>query len=99
VTAPSQTFTADQKEVTFPLQIAADARTGKHSGLFCVVSVPENGASVLHQTAMGGTLRLDPPPAPEAGKPAAPPPPPVAGNAPAPPKPLSRLEQLRQKKK
>lgn len=99
VTAPSQTFTADQKEVTFPLQIAADARAGKHSGLFCVVSVPENGASVLHQTAMGGTLRLDPPPAPEAGKPAAPPPPSVAGNAPAPPKPLSRLEQLRQKKK
>ncbi len=99
VVCPPQNFTSDKTEITFPLQIAADVRTGKHSGLFCVVSVPENGSSVLHQTAMGGTLRIDPPPAPEAGKPAAPAPPPVAGNAPAPPKPLSRLEQLRQKAK
>ncbi len=96
-----QPFTADKTEITFPLEVAADARTGKHSGMFCVVTVPENGAGVHHQTAMGGTLRIDSQPPPEAGKPAEPPPPqPVAGNnAPAPPKPLSRLEQLRQKGK
>ena len=96
-----QMFTEDKKEITFPLEVAPDARTGKHSGMFCVVTVPENGAGVHHQTAMGGTLRIDAPPPPAAGKPApAPPPPPVAGNsAPAPPKPLSRLEQLRQKRK
>ena len=100
VTCPPQNFNADQPEITFPLQIAADARTGKHSGLFCVVSVPENGANVLHQTAMGGTLRIDPPPK-EPEKPAAAPAP-VAANESKPAevaKPLSRLEQLRQKKK
>lgn len=85
-----------QTEITFPLQIAADARTGKHSGLFCIASIPENGASIPHQTAMGGTLRIDPPPAQTAAKPAENPPKP-AGDTP--PKPLSRLEQLRQKKK
>lgn len=98
VSSQAQTFTADKTEITFPLQIAADARVGKHSGLFLVVQVPENGANVHHQTAMGGTLRIDPPPAPQAGQPAAPPPPTAAANATALPKPLSRLEQLRQKK-
>ena len=98
VTCPQQSFTAEQTEITFPLQIAADARTGKHSGLFCVVAVPENGASVIHQTAMGGTLRIDPP-AKEPEKPAAAAPAASAVAAPAAAKPLSRLEQLRQKKK
>ena len=95
VSCAPQSFTSDQKEITFPLQIAADARPGKHSGLFCVASVPENGATVLHQTAMGGTLRIDPP-AKEAEKTAAAP---AATEAqPAAVKPLSRLEQLRLKK-
>jgi hypothetical protein len=91
-------FTAGQTEITFPLQVAADARTGKHSGLFCVVAVPENNSTIFHQTGMGGTLRIDPPsktPDPPAAKPAT-----AAADAkPAPAKPLSRLEQLRQKKK
>ncbi len=99
VTCPQQSFTAEQKEITFPLQIAADARTGKHSGLFCVVAVPESGGSVFHQTAMGGTLRIDPPAAKEPDKPAAPAPVAAADAKPAVVKPLSRLEQLRQKKK
>jgi hypothetical protein len=98
VTSPPQEFTASQTEITFPLQITDTTRTGKHSGLFCVVSVPENGAMVLHQAAMGGTLRIDPPvtktaqsetPAPVAQTPA----------TPAAEKPLSRLEQLRRMKK
>lgn len=101
VSVQPQMFKSGQTELTFPLQIAADARTGKHSGLFCVVQVPEQGGTVPHQTAMGGTLRIDPPPPPEAGKPAAPAAPQPAATAAttAPPKPLSRLEQLRQKGK
>jgi hypothetical protein len=95
-------FTKDQAEITFPIEVAADATIGKHTTLFCRVLIPENGATILHQTGMGGTLRIDKPaPAPQ-----------VAANAPAaaqetPPaaapgpaeKPLSRLEQLRQKAK
>jgi hypothetical protein len=89
-TCPPQTFTKDQTELTFPVAIAADAKVGKHNGVFCRVTVLENGAAILHQTAMNSTLRIDAPssapvaktePAPAAGKPA---------------KPLSRLEQLRQ---
>ncbi|RYD18501.1 MAG: peptidase, partial [Verrucomicrobiaceae bacterium] len=96
-TCSPQTFTKDQKELSLPVAIAADAAVGKHNGVFCRVLVPENGATVLHQTAMNSTLRIDaPPPAPvakvdapaaAAAKPAAP--------APAGEKPLSRLEQLR----
>lgn len=97
---PPQTFTKDQTELSFPLAIAADAAVGKHNGVFCRVNVPENGAMVLHQTAMNSTLRIDaPPPAPvakvdtppAAAQPAAP--------APAGEKPLSRLEQLRARAK
>ena len=91
-------FPHGQAEVNFPIAIAADAAEGKHTALFCRVTVPENGQTILHQVGQGGTLRID--------KPAenAPPPPaeaqPVAAAAPAAPmeKPLSRLEQLRQKK-
>jgi hypothetical protein len=98
VTCPPQSFTADQPEITFPLQIAADARTGKHSGLFCVVAVPENGATIPHQTAMGGALRIDAPVA-VAKTPEKPAPAPVAAaktEQASAAKPLSRLEQLRQ---
>ncbi len=91
-------FAHGQAELHFPVEIAADAAVGKHTALFCRVTVPENGQTILHQVGQGGTLRID--------KPAenAPPPPPEAvakaDAAPAPPaeKPLSRLEQLRQKK-
>jgi hypothetical protein len=92
----------DQSEITYELNVAANATVGKHTTLFCRVLIPENGATILHQTGMGGTLRIDKPaPAPQ-----------VAANAPAaaqetPPaaapsvaeKPLSHLEQLRQKAK
>jgi hypothetical protein len=96
VTSQPQEFTADQPEITFPLQIAADARLGKHSGLSCSINVPENGAAVIHRSAPGGTLRIDPP-AKEPEKPA----PQTAAKPDAKPagKPLSRLEQLRQRAK
>jgi hypothetical protein len=99
VTSPPQSFTADQPEILFPIEIAADARTGKHSGLFCVASIPENGGTIPHQTAMGATLRIDPPtkkPEPEvASSQTKPAPAKPAGPA---AKPLSRLEQLRQQR-
>ncbi|HEY1122930.1 MAG TPA: PPC domain-containing protein, partial [Haloferula sp.] len=93
-------FPHGQAEVHFPIEIAADAAVGKHTALFCRVTVPENGSTILHQVGQGGTLRIDkpaentPPPQPVAKaeeKPAAP-------TAPA-EKPLSRLEQLRQRSK
>jgi hypothetical protein len=97
-TCPPLSFTKDQTELTLPITVAADAAVGKHNGVFCRVLVPENGSTILHQTAMGSTLRIDTPTvvakadhklAPE--KPAAP--------QAAPEKPISRLEQLRQKAK
>jgi len=95
-------FPHGQAEVLFPIEIAGDATVGKHTALFCRVTIPENGQTILHQIGQGGTLRID--------KPAAntPPPPPAApavaktetpAAAPAPAeKPLSRLEQLRKRK-
>jgi len=95
-------FSHGQSEIAFPLEIAPDAAVGKHTALFCRVTVPENGGTILHQVGQGGTLRIDkpaanaPPPAPAAT------PAPVAQASPAAPppaKPLSRLEQLRQRGK
>jgi len=87
----SVSFPHGQAEVQFPVEIAADAKTGKHTALFCRVTVPENGHTILHQVGQGGTLRIDPPTAAVTkadAKPVAPTP----GE-----KPLSRLEQLRQR--
>ena len=98
VTCPPQTLTQDQKEITFPLTLAADATIGKHNAIFCRISVPENSTTIIHRTALNSTLRID------ALSPA-----PVAKAAPEKPadpqvktestKPLSRLEQLRQRAK
>lgn len=99
---PQQTFTKDQTTLNFPIAIAADATVGKHNAIFCRVLIPENGTTVLHQTALNSTLRIDAPsPAPVA-KADAPPAPEKPADAQAkaePAKPLSRLEQLRQRGK
>ncbi|MES2924987.1 MAG: peptidase, partial [Verrucomicrobiota bacterium] len=100
-TCPPLTCTKDQTELAFPITVAADAKVGKHNGIFCRVRVPENGTTILHQTAMNSTLRIDAPsPEPVAkAEPKAPDKPvePQAKTEPA--KPLSRLEQLRQRAK
>ncbi|WP_367872937.1 peptidase [Luteolibacter sp. Populi] len=93
-------FPCGQAQVNFPVEIAADAAVGKHTALFCRVTVPEKGTTILHQVGQGGTLRID---KPSENAPAPPPQPEVAKVDPAAPaapveKPLSRLEQLRQKK-
>lgn len=95
VTSQPVAFNKDQKEITFPLTISADAKPGKTTGLLCKVSVPENGTSVIHHTAHGGTLRIDP-----AAKTEVKTPPQAAAPTESKPseKPLSRLEQLRGKK-
>lgn len=95
----SVNFPCGQAQVNFPIEINADATVGKHTSLFCRVTVPEKGTTILHQVGQGGTLRIDKP----AENAPPPPPQPVAQAAPAAPaapveKPLSRLEQLRQKK-
>lgn len=96
---PPRKFNKDQTQLEFPITVAPDATIGKHNGVFCRVNVPMNGTSMLHQTAMGSTLRIDAPAPPSAtaskseAKPT-PPQNPVAGE-----KPLSRLEQLRQRAK
>ena len=99
---PPLTFTKDQTTINFPIAIAADAKVGKHNGVFCKVLIPENNTTILHQTAMGSTLRIDAPsPTPSAqpaSKPAATPDPAAATPDPA-AKQLSRLEQLRQQAK
>jgi hypothetical protein len=99
VTSKPVTFTKDQKEITFPLTISPEAKPGKTASLLCKVIVPESGGSVIHHTAHGGTLRIDPAPKTENTPPPAKPyTKATAAPAPAPEKPLSRLEQLRQKK-
>jgi len=95
------TFSADAKELLFPIEVAADAAIGKHQSLFCEVLVPYQGRQIRHRVAQGGTLRIDAPrPAPSNAPTAAPAPNVTAPTTPqAPPtKPLSRLEQLRQNK-
>ncbi|MBB5351470.1 hypothetical protein HNR46_001707 [Haloferula luteola] len=86
-------FDANTTELTFPVEVAADAAMGKHAGLFLRIDVPDNGTTVLHQTGHGGTLRIDAP-APAVAE-ASPPPPAETPAAPPTEKPLSRLEQLR----
>jgi hypothetical protein len=95
VTCPPQNLTHEQTELTFPLAVAADAKIGKFSGIFCRVLVPENGSQVLHHTALNSTLRIDAASsAPTPEKPIAP-----QATTTNPAKPLSRLEQLRQQSK
>ena len=97
-TCPPQSFTKDITELTFPITVAADAAVGKHNGVFCRVLVPENGSTILHQTAMGGTLRIDAPTAVAQAEKTPTPEKPTEPQA-KPEKPISRLEQLRQKAK
>lgn len=99
-TTVQRKFNRDQTELTFPITVAADAAVGKHNGVFCRVQVPENGTTILHQAATGGTLRIDKATvAPVAKTDAAPAKPADAGTKTEPAKPLSRLEQLRQRAK
>ncbi|MGB1130926.1 MAG: hypothetical protein ACPG4K_12805 [Haloferula sp.] len=94
-TAGALEFTHETKELSFPVSVAKDATVGKHNGLFLRIRVPFQDGTILHQTAHGGTLRIDKPQPAVAKKPDHKKP---EDNPPA-KKPLSRLEQLRQQAK
>ena len=98
-TCAPQTFTKNQSEITFPVAIAADAKIGKHNGVFCRITIPENGTTILHQTAMNSTLRIDPPTQVPVAASKTNTPPAAPATNPDGQKPLSRLEQLRQRAK
>ncbi|TWU65963.1 PPC domain-containing protein [Crateriforma conspicua] len=95
VTSPKavQPLTKDSTVVNFPLEIAADAKVGKHRTLVCVARLKRSG-EVITQTTGTGELRID---KTMVAAPAKKPEKPAAKKA-AEPKPLSRLEQLRQKR-
>lgn len=64
VSTTPQEITAESKDVTFPLTVAADARTGLHKQLFCQATIIENEEPVVHSLG-GGELRIDAPLPPE----------------------------------
>lgn len=94
---PPLKFTHETTDLTFDVTTTAESPIGKHKGLFCRVTVPANGATVV-STAGRSELQVNKP------RPVAKPkaevavkekPKQDAKNVPA-KKPLSRLEQLRQ---
>jgi len=91
-------FTQDTEQLRFRIQVAEDARPGKHETLVCRTTVTMHGEPIL-QTLGRGELRLDKPlpkktDTKEKKEKAAKPAPKPAAKKPA-EKPLSRLEQLR----
>jgi hypothetical protein len=92
-------ITTTSSEITFPLEVAKDARKGKHANLFCQVIITKDGHPIPHNVGHGGTLRIDPPPPAPKKKPEAKETPVKTEQKDAPKKPLSRLEQLRQSQK
>ncbi len=60
VTTTPRSITKEMSEVVFDLEVAADARPGQHRGLFCRVTVIENGEPVVHSVGYG-ELRVDKP--------------------------------------
>lgn len=88
---------ADQTQLSFPIQVAADARVGQHKTLVVKATITRPTGKIV-QTQGTGELQIAAPlPVPTAVAAAAPAAPPAAPAAPV-AKPLSRLEQLRQAK-
>lgn len=94
ITAETVEITKDMTEVVIPVTVPADARTGKHSNLFCRVNIPQDAFIIPHTIGQGGTLRVNPA---AKVKPDAAPQKAAKVEPEKPKKPLSRLEQLRQK--
>lgn len=98
VTSPAATqkVTLGNTAVTFPLVIAADAKTGKHKTLIVQTRITRDGETFL-QTDGTGEIRIDKP-LPKKEVKAEPKKVKPKPKTKAAPKPLSRLEQLRQQK-
>ena len=60
VTAAEKEFTKDETEVKFDVQADKTSPAGRHSGLFCQVTVMQSGEPILQNIAQGGVLRVDP---------------------------------------
>ncbi len=95
---PVQKVNLESTSVTFPLKIAADAKTGTHKTLTVQTHIKRDGETMI-QTDGTGEIRIDKPivkkeSAAEPKKKAAP----AQPKPDAPAKPLSRLEQLRLEK-
>lgn len=60
VTAEEREFTKDDTEVKFEVQADKTSPAGRHAGLFCQVTVTQNGEPILQNIAQGGVLRVDP---------------------------------------
>lgn len=64
VTAPTLDVAADVTEVTFPLEVAADAAPGKHQNIFVQAVVTANAEPVLHKWGSGQVTVFKPLPPP-----------------------------------
>ncbi len=90
---PKAKLTPDMKQLSFPIQVAADARVGQFKTLYVKATITRSGGKIV-QTAGRGELQLAAPVAAPTTVAKAQPKPAAAPAA----KPLSRLEQLRQAK-
>lgn len=95
-----QEITPDATSVSFPIEVAEDAKVGKNKTLVCRARVEVDGEEIV-QTVGTGELRIDKPLEPKKDQPEKDkkPEPKKKEKKPAEEKPLSRLEQLRQMKK
>jgi hypothetical protein len=84
-------FNKEATELVFPVTIDPTSPTGQHATLFCQFTIVQNGEPIVHSSAFGGVLRIDPPPPAPANQPAAATPAPAAPTE----KRLTRLEKLR----
>ncbi|GIW98165.1 MAG: serine protease [Pirellulaceae bacterium] len=83
------------EQLSFPISVAADARTGQFKTLYVRATISRPGGDIVQTTGTGELQLVPPPPQPQASPPAE-----EKKPAPAAPaaKPLSRLEQLRKAK-
>jgi hypothetical protein len=101
VTSEPVEVTPEAEELVFKVVAAADSPTGQHKGLFCRVTISQEGGTLVH--GAGGTeLRIDPPPPLEKDSPPeektakpAPEKKPTGQKRQEKPRPLTRLEKLR----
>lgn len=97
----TKTFNKDTEEVIFEIKTKPETNEGKHRGIFCQVSIPVNGETVVSR-AGDFEFQVDKPlPKEEPKSEPEPPKEEPKAEAPQPPaeKPLSRLEKLRQQAK
>jgi hypothetical protein len=101
VTTTNLEFNKEAEELTFNIKTDKTSPAGKHTNVFCRITIMENGEPIVLRTA-ATTLQIDKPLPPPPNAPPKPMPKPVAQAAPKPmpapmpmAKPLSRLEKLR----